>query len=77
LLGRLQQAQKQESSIIKEQKAFGLDAGNGIYISFESDPDFDLKFDSLEFQRSGIELCTIKKTDNKWIACPYQKPRMY
>lgn len=68
LLGKLQQAQEAESAIVEEQKAFGLDAGNGIYISFESDPEFDLKFESLEFQRSGIELCTIKETDNKWIA---------
>lgn len=68
LLGKLQQAQAAESAIIKDQKAFGLDAGNGIYISFESDPEFDLKFGSLEFQPSGIELCTIKETDNKWIA---------
>ena len=61
LIRQIEQAQKQEANIIQEQKAFGLDAGNGIYISFESEPTFDLKFESLEFQRSGIELCSIKQ----------------
>jgi len=68
LLSKLQQAQAQESNIIEEQKAFGLDAGNGIYISFESDPEFELKFESLEFQPSGIELCALKESGGQWIA---------
>lgn len=68
LLNKLQQVKELESGIITEQKEFGLAAGNGIYLSFESDPGFDLKLESLEFQRSGIELCSIKKSDNQWIA---------
>lgn len=68
LLDQLQLIQNNEQTIIDEQKAFGLDAGNGIYISFESDPKFDLKFESLEFQRSGIVLCTIKESNDRWIA---------
>ena len=61
LIQQIKQAQEQEANIIQEQKAFGLDTGNGIYISFESEPAFDLKFESLEFQRGGIELCSIKQ----------------
>lgn len=68
LLGRLQQIEQQESTIIAEQKSFGLSVCNGIYLKFESDPKFDLKFDSLEFQRSGIELCAIKQADDRWLA---------
>ena len=55
-------------SIIKEQKAFGIDAGNGIYIQFESEPGFDLKFESLEAIRSGIELLAVQKRGDKTFA---------
>lgn len=68
LISQIAQGQEREADIIREQKAFGLDAGNGIYLSFESEPGFDLKFESLEFQRSGIELCAIKKMDDQTIA---------
>lgn len=68
LIRQIEQAQAQETNIINEQKAFGLDAGNGIYLSFESEPSFDLKFESLEFQRSGIELCSIKQLGEQSVA---------
>jgi hypothetical protein len=68
LIQQIAQAQEQEENIIQQQKAFGLDVGNGIYISFESEPAYDLKFESLEFQRGGIELCSIKQIDEKLIA---------
>ena len=49
-----------------EQKAFGLDDGIGIYLTFQSEPNFDLKFESLDVARSGIELCALKTTpDNR------------
>lgn len=68
LLDQIEQAKSQESSIIQEQKAFGLDVNNGIYLAFESEQNFELKFNSLEFQPSGIELCSVKEVDNKTIA---------
>lgn len=68
LVRQIEQAREQEANIIQEQRAFGLDAGNGIYISFESEPTFDLKFESLEFQRSGIELCSIKQVGEQTVA---------
>lgn len=68
LIRQIEQAREQEAQIIQEQKAFGLDAGNGIYISFESEPTFDLKFESLEFQRGGIELCSIKQVGEQSVA---------
>jgi len=50
----------------EEQRAFGLDDGFGILITFESEPDFELKFESLDVSKSGIELCTVKTTaDNR------------
>lgn len=68
LIRQIEQAQEQETNIVQEQKAFGLDAGNGIYISFENEPGFDLKFESLEFQRGGIELCSIKQIGEQTVA---------
>jgi len=68
LLSQLASIREEESDVVSQQKAIGLDAGWGIYLSFESEPDFDLKFESLEFQRSGIELCAIKESQHKTIA---------
>ncbi|MGH8660116.1 MAG: S8 family peptidase [Gammaproteobacteria bacterium] len=68
LISELTTIEKSVRGIVRDQKAFGLDALNGIYLSFESEPDFDLKFDSLEFQPSGIELCSVKSADNRTIA---------
>lgn len=65
LLEQIQQIQTQETEIIKQQKTFGLDGYNGIYLVFESEPDFELKFASLEFQSGGIELCNVKLMDGK------------
>ena len=54
---------------IDTQKAFGLDDGLGTYLTFSSEPNFELKFESLDLSRSGIELCTVKATpDNRNIA---------
>lgn len=68
LITQLEAIKNQESDIVAHQKAVGLDAGWGMYISFESEPGFDLKFGSLEFQPSGIELCAVKKAGEKIIA---------
>ena len=68
LIEQIQEIQSQQSDIIEQQIAFGLDVSNGIYLAFESEPDFELKFDSLEFQPRGIELCNVKLDDNKTIA---------
>ena len=68
LINQVEQIQQKESEIIQEQKAFGLDVSNGIYLAFESEQDFDLKFESLDFQTSGIELCTVKEVDKQIIA---------
>jgi hypothetical protein len=43
-----------------QQRAFGLDAGLGMYLAFESEPNFELKLESLDLARSGIELCSVK-----------------
>ena len=35
LISEIERAREQEAEIIEEQKAFGLDSGNGIYLAFE------------------------------------------
>jgi hypothetical protein len=45
---------------IEEQRSAGIDEGNGIYLTFESEPNFQLKFESLDLASSGIELCAVK-----------------
>jgi len=59
---------QQSLTAIEEQKAYGIDAKNGIYLQFESEPDFELKFESLEAQRSGIELLAVQQLDGRTLA---------
>jgi len=68
LIEQIDAIRSSETDITGQQRAFGLDVGNGIYLSFESEPDFDLKFQSLEYQPSGIELCAVKRVDSRTTA---------
>jgi Subtilase family len=69
LIAKLEALGETAQARAEEQKAFGLDDGIGIYLTFQSEPNFDLKFESLDVTRSGIELCTLKTTpDNRWQA---------
>lgn len=62
LLTKIQAAKPIADQRVGEQRAFGLDAGFGIYLEFESEPNFPLKFESLDLTPSGIELCAVKTT---------------
>lgn len=68
LLEALQQAHDQEREMVAEQKAQGRDAGAGIYLTFESDPGFELAFESLGFAPSGIELLVVKQEAERMLA---------
>ncbi|MDY6990811.1 MAG: S8 family peptidase [Thermodesulfobacteriota bacterium] len=68
LLRQFEQLRHESDQLIKEQKAYGIDAGNGIYVQFESDPEFELKFESLEALRSGIELLAVQTVGGKTLA---------
>jgi len=50
---------------VAEQKAHGVDVGNGVVLTFQSDPDFPLKIDSLEATRSGIELLSVRTLEDR------------
>ena len=54
----------------QQQQPAGRQIGNGFYqatdltLTFESEPNFELAFESLEMARSGIELLAVHDTDN-------------
>ncbi|RLJ17187.1 hypothetical protein DJ030_15615 [bacterium endosymbiont of Escarpia laminata] len=68
LISQLQQAKAREAAIIQEQREFGLEVENGLHITFESEPGFELIFESLSFRPSGIELCSVKQEGDKTTA---------
>lgn len=49
----------------------GFKGDYGIYVEFESEPDFDLKIESLEIVRSGIELRNVRVQNNTTLATVY------
>lgn len=55
----LDQARRQDQDR-KEDADPGMNVDNGIYIQFESDPGYELKIDSLERKRQGIEVVAVK-----------------
>jgi hypothetical protein len=65
LLEQLEDIQEQSQERVAAQKAEGIDAGNGIYLQFQGEPGFDLKFESLNFGPSGIELCAVRRGANQ------------
>jgi hypothetical protein len=68
LLSQLESLRREAEILGQEQVAFGVDVGNGIYIQFESEPGFKLKFESLDLIRSGIELVNVKDIGDKTYA---------
>jgi hypothetical protein len=60
LITKLETLTPQAAARAEEQKALGLDDGLGIYLMFESEPNFPLKFESFDLTKSGIELCNVK-----------------
>ena len=68
LLRQFDRLRHEADLVVEEQKAYGIDAGNGIYVQFESEPEFELKFESLEVIRSGIELLAVQTVEDKTLA---------
>jgi hypothetical protein len=68
LLKQLQRVAEEAEALGQERTALGIDAPDGICIQFESEPGFDLKLDSLERIRSGIELLSVRQEGERTIA---------
>jgi hypothetical protein len=60
LVEQLEAIAPQAIARAEEQRALGLDAGLGIYLRFDSEPNFPLKFESLDLTRSGVQLCNVR-----------------
>ena len=60
LIGQIEDIRDEAEARAENQRQEGFDEGNGIYLSFESEPNFPLKFESLDMASAGIELCTVK-----------------
>jgi hypothetical protein len=66
LISKLEALSPQAAARAGEQRVLGLDDGLGMYLAFESEPNFDVKFESLDLVQSGIELCNVKiLSDNR------------
>lgn len=63
LLDQLDMAGRDFEQLKNQRKATGIDEDVGIALTFRSEPDFELKFESLEFRPSGIELLSVQKRD--------------
>lgn len=61
LLRQMQEIKQDAVLLSKQRKTLGITAEDGIIITFNSDTNCDLKFESLEYSPSGIELLTVKK----------------
>ena len=57
---QLEQAAREAEARAENQRNEGIETGAGITISFEGEPGFDLKFESLDMARSGVELLSVK-----------------
>lgn len=60
LLAKIEEIVPQAEARAEDQRNYGIDAGTGIYLAFTSEPNFDLKLESLDLAKSGIELCNVK-----------------
>jgi hypothetical protein len=57
---KIEEAAELSDARVEEQKARGIDGGHGIALQFESAPAFEMKFESLDVTRSGIELLSVR-----------------
>lgn len=65
LFEKLARIRREADELNQQRTAFGVDSQTGIYLEFESEPDFDLKFESLENLKQGIELLSVKTLNTK------------
>jgi hypothetical protein len=68
LLQQVRQLEQEAQQLGLEQRAFGVDVGNGVFLEFESAPNFELPLQSLENKRHRIELVAVREEDDKTFA---------
>jgi Subtilase family len=68
LKAQLEHLKEEEYALEQQRVAFGIDAGKGICLQFESEPGFLLKLESLESLPSHVELLSSKEIEGKMYA---------
>lgn len=71
LLRQLQGVQNANIILEGERAELGFERKAGLILQFESSPDFDLKFESLDLRSQGIQLLSVKKTEGRTFAVCY------
>lgn len=71
LINQLNTVRQQEISIRDNRAAVGIRGDYGIYIEFESEPTYELSYESLEDQLAGIEVENIREENEKNIVTVY------
>ena len=61
---KLEEAADVAENRAEAQKAAGIDGGLGIVLQFEGAANFEMKFESLDFSPSGIELLNVRPMPN-------------
>lgn len=68
LLAALDQARRTLDDLHQQRSAAGVAEDRGLYLEFESDPDFELVLKSLDRRREGIELVVVRERGNVMLA---------
>ena len=68
LLNQIDVLQDEANLARKAQQDAGIDEGLGLQVEFESFPDIELAFESLDRERSGIELRNVRHKENRTLA---------
>jgi hypothetical protein len=58
-LDQLDKASRDFEKLKKQRKEAGINQKLGMTLTFQGEPGFDLKFESLESSRAGIELLVV------------------
>ncbi len=71
LLGQFRAVEREYTALSEERAEFGFDPQAGLILQFESAPDFDLKFESLDLRGKGIQLLSVRHIEGKTVALCY------
>lgn len=71
LLEQLRLAQEESETLQERRTQLAIRGDFGLYLEFESEPDFELQFESLEDRRSRIELQNVKERQGTTYATVY------
>ncbi|NKC16037.1 MAG: hypothetical protein GKR94_28700 [Gammaproteobacteria bacterium] len=68
LAAQLEQLDEAQLERSEDRRALGLSDDGGLYLTFESAAEHELKFESLQARANGIELCNCKADEHRQTA---------